>query len=809
MNDRSFDPYRQWLGIPPNAQPPNHYRLLGVELLETDADIIDTAAQRQMSFVRTFALGEHGEYAQSLLNELAKARAILLDPVAKAKYDAWLTAQSQPSESASPAPSIAVSPQGKVDIATTPLASRKPSRPKTRSQKTSSKRAPMFAGIIGLLLVSAVVAYMLAGSKQPVVAERPVNEQPSEEVQVEEVQVVEVEDEVQPAQPPSEVGSILDSAKPTPTGVAAEDVEEPAEAPLAEVEPEPRAPLEPEQVAPELAGFSSDLSNATNEPPPAIAPFDAEQAKAHQAAWEEHLGLAVEIENSIGMKLRVIPPGTFMMGSEDGPDHEKPVHQVTLTKPILLGVYEVTQSEYQQVMGNNPSRFKGSRNPVEMLTWEDANEFCRRLSLLPREKRAGRVYRLPTQAEWEFACRAGTTTKYSYRDDESLLSSYGWYKENGGGTTHPVGSKIANPFGLHDMHGNVWEWCNDWYGSYPSGSVTNPVGPESGSDRVSRGGSWNDGAGLCRSAYLYGRSRRISNGGFRVACVPSGNTSAEFAASPPMDSGADVEPDAVPSPPIPEPASDGPAPAIAPFDAADAKALQGKWARHLGERVEVTNSIGMKLRVVPPGTFTMGEGNDAHEVTLTTPLLFGVYEVTQSEYQQVMGSNPSRVKWLRNPVEMVTWDDANEFCRRLSLLAREKRAGRVYRLPTEAEWEFAFRAGTTTTYSFGANDSLLSRYAWYRENAGGTTHPVGSKLANPFGLYDMHGNVWEWCNDWYGRYSTDSVTDPKGPQSGPSRVLRGGSFGDYAVGCRSAHRARDLSNPKNYGFRVACTLSSE
>ena len=169
-------------------------------------------------------------------------------------------------------------------------------------------------------------------------------------------------------------------------------------------------------------------------------------------------------------------------------------------------------------MGTKPSRFKGLQNPVEKVNWADAVEFCRKLSALPAEKSAGYVYRLPTEAEWEYACRAGTTTRYSFGDSDSELGDYAWYDKNSGRTTHPVGGKKPNAWGLYDMHGNVWERCQDWHGDYPSGSVTDPTGAVSGSYRVYRGGSWNFISDYCRSA---DRLRNSPDGrsyylGFRV-----------------------------------------------------------------------------------------------------------------------------------------------------------------------------------------------------------------------------------------------------------------------------------------------------
>ncbi len=240
------------------------------------------------------------------------------------------------------------------------------------------------------------------------------------------------------------------------------------------------------------------------------------------APLSRHATAPVEITtNSIGMKLRLIPAGEFMMGSpgtESNADDETQ-HRVTLTKPFYLGVTEVTQEQYQKVMGKNPSQFKGPQNPVEKVRWADAVEFCRKLSAMPAEKTAGHVYRLPTEAEWEYACRSGTTTAYGFGDDASRLGDYGWYdNKNSGRTTHPVGGKQPNGWGLYDMHGNVMEWCQDWYGDYPSRSTTDPTGATSGSYRVSRGGSWSSIAWNCRSAHRDWDTpgRRYYYLGFRV-----------------------------------------------------------------------------------------------------------------------------------------------------------------------------------------------------------------------------------------------------------------------------------------------------
>jgi formylglycine-generating enzyme required for sulfatase activity len=235
-----------------------------------------------------------------------------------------------------------------------------------------------------------------------------------------------------------------------------------------------------------------------------------EQVAREQAArWERMRGQTKTLDLGRGVKMQMvfIAPGEFLMGSDDFPSDEKPVHRVKITKGFWMGKCEVTQEQWEAVMGTNPSNFKGAQNPVELVSWIIATEFCRKTGT-----------RLPTEAEWEYACRAGTTTKYNSGDSESDLARVSWYTSNSGSQTHPVGQKAANPWGLYDMHGNVREWCADWYGNYPSGEVANPTGAADGSARVLRGGSWISSPDRCRSADRnWGNpGDRINYFGFRV-----------------------------------------------------------------------------------------------------------------------------------------------------------------------------------------------------------------------------------------------------------------------------------------------------
>jgi len=239
-------------------------------------------------------------------------------------------------------------------------------------------------------------------------------------------------------------------------------------------------------------------------------------------------------ETALGLTMVSIAAGTFTMGtptSESGRDDDEKQHRVTLTQGFLMSTTEVTQTQYETVVGKNPSHFKGRARPVEKVSWFDAVEFCNALSeregLRPAYRisgtdvtwdRAATGYRLPTEAEWEYACRAGTTTRYHSGDGDGDLARVGWYSGNSGSTTHDVAKREPNAWGLYDMHGNVWEWCWDWYGGYPGGSVTDPTGSGTGSNRVLRGGSWNRDKWYCRSGDRF-RNDPVSalyNYGFRV-----------------------------------------------------------------------------------------------------------------------------------------------------------------------------------------------------------------------------------------------------------------------------------------------------
>jgi formylglycine-generating enzyme len=234
-----------------------------------------------------------------------------------------------------------------------------------------------------------------------------------------------------------------------------------------------------------------------------------------------------DFANSIGMKFVWIKPGSFMMGSpkeEKERQENEAQHKVTLTKGFYMGVYTVTQEQWKEVMGNNPSFFKGEKNlPVEQVSWNDCQEFIKKLREKDKDKKP---YRLPTEAEWEYACRAGTTTPFHFGEtistDQANYNGNGIYGDGKKGKnrdkTTPVGGFPANTWGLHDMHGNVFQWCEDWFGDYPQKDLVDPKGSEKGNLRVLRGSSWSNPPVHCRSAsrFFFLPSHRFNYFGLRV-----------------------------------------------------------------------------------------------------------------------------------------------------------------------------------------------------------------------------------------------------------------------------------------------------
>ena len=546
------------------------------------------------------------------------------------------------------------------------------------------------------------------------------------------------------------------------------------------------------------------------------------------------------------MEFARIPAGNFVMGSpgdENGRERDEGQHRVQLTQEFWMGKYEVTQAEWAALMGGDVNCALCAVRD----SWEEVQEFIRRLN--ERESGKGYRYRLPTEAEWEYAARAGAT---GARHGDSIDSC------DSDPRVQPVGQKRANAWGLHDMVGNAWEWTGDWYGEYPTSWVTDPQGPSTGSYRVFRGGRGGLSSGLSRCRFAARGYDNLTRVGFRLVRAQAGGSSSLAT----EDDHGDTRGTAT------ELAVGASAPGrvervgdadwfqfrttaartwVAAYTVSEGETagelhiagggtVTGEGSRHGGNfwiaedvpagthylRVtgfgtpDYTLTLedtlnAMEFVRIPAGTFVMGSPEDEdghrelfegqHQVQLSQAFWMGKHEVTQREWKAVMGENPSHFDCARCPVENVSVNEVQEFIRRLN--ERESGSGYVYRLPTEAEWEYAARAGTT-----GARYGELDEIAWYSDNSGGTTHPVGQKRANAWGLHDMLGNVLEWVANELYEYPSGPVTDPQGPSTGHGYwVNRGGSFLHPAQLVRSADR--NYTNPhigdRSTGFRLVRT----
>jgi formylglycine-generating enzyme required for sulfatase activity len=450
-------------------------------------------------------------------------------------------------------------------------------------------------------------------------------------------------------------------------------------------------------------------------------------------------------ETPRGMVL--VKGGTFMMGTNERVSDEEPVHRVTVNN-FYIGKFEVTQEEWEAVMGNNPSLYKGDNLAVETVTWNDAVEYCNKRSRKEGLNPCYTIknhditfdidadgYRLPTEAEWEYASRGGVKSRNYRYSGSNNPEEVAWYEVNAGGTSHPPGQLKPNELGIYDMSGNIWEWCWDWYDSdyYKTSPPDNPWGPGTGKKRIYRGG----GAGgifvwaRCTGRYSFPPTLKHWFVGLRVA------------------------------------------------------------RNHTGKNHPPDSMIFVK-----GGTFEMGSNEGivgqklVHPVTVSS-FYMGKFEVTQEEWRAVMKNNPSNVRGAKKPIHSVDWYDVVEYCNQ-----RSRKEGLTpcytgsgdqitcdfeadgYRLPTEAEWEYAGKGGDRSrNYKYSGSNNA-QEVAWYINNSGLKPQPVGQKKSNELGIYDMSGNVGEWCWDWYefDYYKNSPGKNPKGPLSGMHRVIRSGSW---------------------------------
>lgn len=458
--------------------------------------------------------------------------------------------------------------------------------------------------------------------------------------------------------------------------------------------------------------------------------------------------------NGITFKMVTVDGGTFRMGATDeeidigdAGTYDYPAHDVTLTT-YSIGQTEVTGQLWDAVMGTN--YYNNSTEPVCYITLTSIEEFIAKLN-----EATGLKFRLPTEAEWEFAAQGGNLSKgYKYAGSNDI-NEVAWYKSNSDNVPHPVAQKAPNELGLYDMSGNVQEWCSDRFYEYTEDPQFNPISLSTSSLLLCRGGSFRSTSPTCR---VRGRN-------FQQPTSPTNYYGFRLA-------------------------------------------LDNATLYNVGD-------VTFKMIDVEGGTFMMGamDGDvnalddefPVHQVTLSNYSI-GQTEVTQELWTAVMGSNPSNFSGNFLPVENVSWNDCQEFVARLNEMITLP-DGYEFRLPTEAEWEFAARGGNNSQGYLYSGSNNMDEVAWTNDNSGRVSHPVASKKPNELGIYDMSGNLQELCYDWYAdRYPADPQVDPIGPETGDARISRGGCWA-WVVPSYNRVTFRDnvlVNEKKSYiGLRLA------
>ena len=557
--------------------------------------------------------------------------------------------------------------------------------------------------------------------------------------------------------------------------------------------------------------------------------------------------------NGVSFTMVQVEGGLFTMGATaeqgaDADDNEYPAHDVTLSS-YYIGQTEVTQALWQAVMGNNPSFFSSDNGyaenlnrPVERVSWTDCQTFIHNLNNI-----TGKKFRLPTEAEWEFAARGGNISRGYKFAGSNDINEVAWYYNNSAALgnnnlnygTHAVGTKKANELGLYDMSGNVWEWCLDGYEWYTDESQINPIVPGFDGLYVIRSGCWNTDGSICR---VSSRDRDDDWGdddygnGLRLALDL--NDSSDFGLSKnevvleigktdsinilngsgnyTVEGGSDCISIVL----------NGNQLILTGIALGSTTLKVSDVTTHVTAFIVVSvinpattqtqtftvNGVTFKMIGVEGGTFTMGataeQGSSdpwdseypTHQVTVSS-FSIGETQVTQALWVAVMGSNPSNFTGdLNRPVDKVTWKESQTFISKLNEIT-----GQQFRLPTEAEWEFAARGGVNSKGYKYAGSNSIGNVAWYNGNASNKTHPVATKAPNELGLYDMSGNLYDFCSDWYGNYTSDAQVNPIGPSSGTTRISRGGCWYGVARYSRISHRRGVGSTEKrsDQGLRIA------
>ena len=843
-NNTDFNPYRVWLGIPANKLPADHYSLLGLETYESDPDVIESAADKVMAFVKTFQNGKYSKQSQQLLNEIAAARVCLLNEKAKAEYDAQLRAKQPPSSPsqlgmvAAP-PIIGVASAPPVQAAAFNFGSpdknssgheKSKDRKKgggayvKKGSKTTAAPIPFWiwgAGAAALAALALIAFMALSGNKPSSDTEisqndselsddlnefdesfspnaaNDANASAKDDKKTKDsasnqaansatnaantanssatAQNNQTEDKAAP-----DKNAVVDNADDSKNAVA-DDIEDDQNAfALKDATADTVNDLEPAYKTEEerAAALKAAAATATT----ASKPAAASAAKPAKRTTHTVTGLPFPTATKAGDRhvisvddveyaFRWIPPGSFTMGSpssEVGRNANEIAHSETISAGFWMLETEVTHAMFDELMDLPAPAATLLNRPVSSVSWDRSRNFCDLLSRI-----TGQNFTLPTEAQWEYACRAGTKSAYNFGAESASLCKNGNYSDqshvevatptpettrdaahnDGFVRTAPVKSFPPNAWGLYDMHGNVFEWCL-YPCNQPVEETPNPA------KHVRRGGGFHSSLATCRSAARFAAAGADDQSGFRIVYR------CEAIPKAPDNLARKVE-----------------------FDKTRIDGDIRKPGRNPGQRAEFKlGDVSFVFRWCPPGS-TILYRSSAKDVAISQGFWMLETEVTQQMYKKVTGKNPSQFVGKYNPVEQVSWMDAQLFCQQLSQQLPPQMGKVEFFLPTEAQWVYAGRAGKLQKFATGDSLSVKDANCHAEMPCPGeakgkyiaSTLPTGSYAPNAWGLYDMHGNVGEWCFDRYdaqfrSKRSANLFFDPVGAPVGTNRIVRGGSW---------------------------------
>ena len=805
----TFDPYHKWLGIKREDQPPTLYGLLGVGVFEDDPDVIEACGDQRMVHLRTYQTGKHSAESQELLNEVARAKITLLNPQKKAEYDKQLREQMG----------------GFVEVI-----ERK--KPVEAASKKARPRMLMLGGAVavGLILLAVIVVIEMKRGSEPARKLQPI------------AAVSRDRQEPLPSLPPKPAPPERPKERPNESGSGIEP-EPTVQPPPAEVAPEEKPPVEPTVAATEPTPPASETAMPKPAKEPEMEPATDQKlpvpSAAEQNKMDEQFNEVYSLSQKRTAEEEIALAKKLFESSNESPGDpvEKFVYFQTAMKAACRGGDPALMLEIFDAMGDEfevdalEGKQKMLATFVSGLSGKGGKPEVKRIGafieaadpVIDEAIDAGRhdLAMNIAEAAYELTRRAGDRElrkrtfdrRNAVRKMADEFKGLATVRETLKTNPDDPAANLAMGRWLYSQRGD-WEQALPHLARCSSAAMKALASEEldaGPADRIRLADAW-----WALGEKVKGKERealQLHAGQWyeqAAAELPDGLTKVK------------VERRLAEIAKIDRPASKGP--------------RKTKRAKELA--INLPGEVKMEFVLIPAGEFLMGSPDAVrqaalgrakaannklavarissegpqHRVKISKRFYLGKYEVTQAQWATVMGNNPSKFKYPTNPVEQVSWDDIQPFLAELNMAF--KRKGLVFALPTEAQWEYACRAGTTTAFNFGDDPAMLAQHGWFKGNSGARTHPVGQGKPNAWGLYDMHGNVCENCSDRYANefYAQSPPVDPVGPPTGSERVYRSGSYlSGRAELCRSAYRWKSLPDAisEGLGFRLALVLTAK